>query len=45
MRVRGGAAEVGKATTGAVVMSIFFVILADALMSLLFVHIRPGISM
>ena len=45
MRVRGGAAEVGKATTGAVVMSIFFVIVADALMSLLFVHIRPGISM
>ena len=45
MRVRGGAAEVGKATTAAVVMSIFFVIVADALMSLLFVHLRPGIGM
>ncbi len=44
MRVRGGAAEVGRATTGAVVYSIFLVILADALLSLLFVHIRPGIS-
>ena len=43
MRVRGGAAEVGRATTAAVVYSIFLVILADALLSLLFVHIRPGI--
>jgi phospholipid/cholesterol/gamma-HCH transport system permease protein len=44
MQVRGGPAEVGRATTSAVVTSIFFVILADALMSLLFVHLRPGIS-
>lgn len=44
MRVRGGAAEVGRATTSAVVYSIFLVILSDALLSLLFVHIRPGIS-
>ena len=43
MQVRGGAAEVGKATTAAVVTSIFFVIFADALMSLLFVHLRPGL--
>lgn len=45
MQVRGGAAEVGKATTSAVVTSIFFVIMADALMSLLFVHLRPGLSL
>lgn len=45
MRVRGGAAAVGKATTSAVVTSIFFVIMADALMSLLFIHLRPGISL
>lgn len=45
IRVRGGASAVGKATTAAVVLSIFLVILADALMSLLFVHIRPGLSM
>ncbi len=45
MRVRGGAAAVGKATTAAVVLSIFMVIIADALLSLLFVHIRPGLSM
>ena len=44
IRVRGGASAVGKATTAAVVLSIFLVILADALMSLLFVHIRPGLS-
>ena len=45
MRVRGGAAAVGKATTAAVVLSIFLVIIADALLSLLFVHIRPGLSL
>jgi phospholipid/cholesterol/gamma-HCH transport system permease protein len=45
MRVRGGAAAVGKATTAAVVLSIFMVIIADALLSLLFIHIRPGLSM
>ncbi len=45
IRVRGGASAVGKATTAAVVLSIFLVILADALMSLLFIHIRPGLSM
>ena len=45
MRVRGGAAAVGKATTAAVVLSIFLVIIADALLSLLFIHIRPGLSM
>ena len=45
MKVRGGASAVGQATTAAVVMSIFMVILADALLSLLFVHIRPGLTM
>jgi phospholipid/cholesterol/gamma-HCH transport system permease protein len=45
MRVRGGASAVGQATTASVVLSIFMVILADALLSLLFVHIRPGLSM
>jgi len=44
MRVRGGAAEVGRATTSAVVTGIFMVILADALISLLFVHIRPAVA-
>ncbi len=43
-RVRGGPASVGKATTSAVVVSIFLVILVDALLSLLFIHIRPGLS-
>jgi len=43
-RVRGGPAAVGKATTSAVVVSIFLVILVDALLSLLFIHIRPGLS-
>jgi phospholipid/cholesterol/gamma-HCH transport system permease protein len=41
MRVRGGAAEVGRATTSAVVTGIFLVIVADALISLLFVQVRP----
>ncbi|MBD3277463.1 MAG: MlaE family lipid ABC transporter permease subunit, partial [Candidatus Aegiribacteria sp.] len=45
MKVRGGASAVGKATTSSVVLSIFMVIIADALLSLLFVHIRPGLSM
>jgi phospholipid/cholesterol/gamma-HCH transport system permease protein len=44
MRVRGGAAEVGRATTSAVVTGIFLVIVADALISLLFIHIRPVVS-
>ncbi|MFC1570108.1 MlaE family ABC transporter permease, partial [bacterium] len=35
-QVRGGAAEVGKATTASVVSSIFAVILADSLLGLLF---------
>lgn len=43
MRVRGGAAEVGRSTTSAVVTSIFLVILADALISILFMHVRPEI--
>lgn len=45
MRVRGGAAEVGRATTSAVVASIFLVIVADALISLIFVHIRPTVPL
>jgi phospholipid/cholesterol/gamma-HCH transport system permease protein len=43
--VKGGAAEVGRATTAAVVASIFLVILADALISLLFVQIRPTVAL
>ncbi len=43
-KVRGGAAAVGKATTSSVVVSIFLVILVDALLSLLFVRIRPGLD-
>ncbi len=45
MRVRGGAAAVGKATTSAVVVSIFLVILVDALLSLVFIHLRPGLQL
>ncbi|MCK5034386.1 MAG: ABC transporter permease [Candidatus Sabulitectum sp.] len=45
IRVRGGPAAVGKATTSAVVVSIFLVIMVDALLSLLFIHIRPGLSL
>jgi phospholipid/cholesterol/gamma-HCH transport system permease protein len=45
MRVRGGPAAVGKATTSAVVVSIFLVILVDALLSLVFVHLRPGLKL
>ncbi|PIE51164.1 hypothetical protein CSA37_12900 [Candidatus Fermentibacteria bacterium] len=44
MRVRGGPASVGKATTSAVVVSIFLVILVDALLSLIFIHLRPGLQ-
>jgi len=44
MRVRGGAAEVGRATTSAVVTSIFLVIVADAIISLIFVFIRPTVT-
>ncbi len=36
LRVRGGAADVGRATTASVVTSIFLVILADSLLGLLF---------
>ncbi len=43
MRVRGGAAAVGRATTSAVVSSIFQVILADALLSLVLAEIRPPV--
>jgi len=42
-RVRGGAAEVGQATTAAVVTAVFLVIVADALISLLYVRIRPAV--
>jgi len=45
MRVRGGPASVGRATTSAVVVSIFLVILVDALLSLLFIQLRPGLSL
>ena len=45
MRVRGGAAEVGRSTTSAVVASIFLVILADAAIAILFMHVRPGIQL
>ncbi len=45
MRVKGGPASVGRATTSAVVVSIFLVILVDALLSLLFIHIRPGLTL
>jgi phospholipid/cholesterol/gamma-HCH transport system permease protein len=40
-RVRGGAAEVGKATTASVVSSIFAVILADSVLGLLFYFGQP----
>ncbi|MFO7626522.1 MAG: ABC transporter permease [Candidatus Fermentibacteraceae bacterium] len=43
IRVRGGAAAVGRATTSAVVSGIFQVILADALLSLVLAEIRPPI--
>ena len=43
IRVRGGASEVGRATTTAVVIAIFLVIVADALFSLIFVQIRPTV--
>jgi phospholipid/cholesterol/gamma-HCH transport system permease protein len=42
--VKGGAAEVGRATTAAVVTSIFLVIVADALISLVYVQIRPTVA-
>ncbi|MBN1423365.1 ABC transporter permease [Candidatus Fermentibacteria bacterium] len=44
-RVRGGASEVGEATTTAVVTAVFLVIVADALISLVYVRIRPGVIM
>ncbi len=43
IRVRGGAAAVGRATTSAVVSGIFQVILADALLSLVLAEIRPPV--
>ena len=42
LRVRGGAADVGRATTASVVMSIFLVILADSLLGLLFYFSTKG---
>jgi phospholipid/cholesterol/gamma-HCH transport system permease protein len=39
MQVRDSARELGRFTTVAVVQSIFFVILADALFAILFVQI------
>ena len=36
MRVRGGAQEVGRATTASVVAAIFFIIVADSVFSILF---------
>jgi phospholipid/cholesterol/gamma-HCH transport system permease protein len=42
-RVRGGAAEVGRATTASVVSSIFAVILADSLLGLVF-YLGKGIE-
>jgi phospholipid/cholesterol/gamma-HCH transport system permease protein len=43
IRVHGGAAAVGRATTSAVVSGIFQVILADALLSLVLAEIRPPV--
>lgn len=43
MKVRGGAAEVGRATTSAVVAGIFLVILADALIAIAYMHVRPPV--
>ncbi|MBD3369071.1 hypothetical protein GF402_01755 [Candidatus Fermentibacteria bacterium] len=44
MKVRGGAMEVGRATTSAVVTGIFMVILADALIAIAFMHVRPPLT-
>ena len=44
MRVRGGATAVGQATTAAVVAAIFLVIIADAMISVLFIQIRPTVK-
>ena len=41
MKVRGGAAEVGRATTSAVVAGIFLVIVADAIIAIIWMHVRP----
>ena len=43
MKVRGGAAEVGRATTSAVVAGIFLVIVADALIAIAYMHVRPPV--
>jgi phospholipid/cholesterol/gamma-HCH transport system permease protein len=43
MKVRGGAAEVGRATTSAVVAGIFLVIVADAIIAIAYMHIRPPV--
>lgn len=40
-RVRGGSEEVGKATTSSVVASIFYVILADCILGLIFYFGKP----
>jgi len=41
MQVQGGAQEVGKATTASVVSSIFFIIVADSVFSILFYVVMP----
>lgn len=41
MRVQGGAQEVGRATTASVVASIFFIIVADSVFSILFYVVLP----
>ena len=43
MKVRGGAAEVGRATTSAVVAGIFLVIVADAIIAIAYMHVRPPV--
>jgi phospholipid/cholesterol/gamma-HCH transport system permease protein len=43
MKVRGGAAEVGRATTSAVVAGIFLVIVADAIIAIIWMHVRPPV--
>ena len=41
IQVRGGAQEVGRATTASVVSAIFFIIVADSLFSILFYVVMP----
>jgi len=42
LKAKGGAEEVGKATTASVVVSIFMVIVADSLLGLLFYFGEPA---